>query len=270
MSLPSSFHLDELGSSLKQEVTAGLTTFVTMAYIIIVSPKILEVAGMPFGPSMVATILSASFGTLLMGAYARRPFFDRTVMGENAFIAFTVVRVMGYSRQTALGAVFISGVLFTITLNRPEVHNALNEQMKEELNDALKEAETDAGARCVVLRGAGDKAFCSGQDLKEHTSGGVRRSLKESLEKSYNPMIRRIRSMEKPIIGMINGVAAGAGLSIALACDLRIMADTAKLIEVFVRIALVPDSGSHWFPASARRDGKGIRIRRAGQRRIGR
>lgn len=74
MSLSSYFHLDELGSSLKQEITAGLTTFVTMAYIIIVSPKILEVAGMPFGPSMVATILSASFGTLLMGAYARRPF----------------------------------------------------------------------------------------------------------------------------------------------------------------------------------------------------
>ena len=135
----------------------------------------------------------------------------------------------------------------TITLNRPEVYNALNEQMKGELNAALKEAEKDPSARCIVLRGAGDKAFCSGQDLKEHTSGGVRRSLKESLEKSYNPMIRRMRSMEKPIIGMINGVAAGAGLSIALACDLRIMADTAKLIEVFVRIALVPDSGSHWF-----------------------
>jgi 2-(1,2-epoxy-1,2-dihydrophenyl)acetyl-CoA isomerase len=135
----------------------------------------------------------------------------------------------------------------TITLNRPEVYNALNEQMKKELNDALKTAERDPNVRCIVLRGAGDKAFCSGQDLKEHTSGETRRSLKESLEKSYNPMIRRIRSMEKPVVGMINGVAAGAGLSIALACDLRIMADSAKLIEVFVRIGLVPDSGSHWF-----------------------
>ncbi len=135
----------------------------------------------------------------------------------------------------------------TITLNRPEVYNALNEQMKKELNDALKEAEKDPIVRCIVLRGAGDKSFCSGQDLKEHASGRVRRSLRDSLEKSYNPMIRRMRSMEKPIIGMINGVAAGAGLSIALACDLRIMADTAKLIEVFVRIGLVPDSGSHWF-----------------------
>lgn len=135
----------------------------------------------------------------------------------------------------------------TITLNRPEVYNALNEQMKQEINDALKEADKDLGVRCIVLRGAGEKAFSSGQDLKEYSSAGVRRSLKESLEKSYNPMIRRMRSMEKPIIGMINGVAAGAGLSIALACDLRIMADTAKLIEVFVRIGLVPDSGSHWF-----------------------
>jgi 2-(1,2-epoxy-1,2-dihydrophenyl)acetyl-CoA isomerase len=138
------------------------------------------------------------------------------------------------------------GVL-TITLNRPEVYNALNEAMKRELNDALKEAEKDSNVRCVVIRGSGDKAFCSGQDLKEHAGKETRRSLKESLEKSYNPMIRKMRSMEKPIIGMINGVAAGAGLSIALACDMRIMADTAKLIEVFIRIALVPDSGSHWF-----------------------
>jgi 2-(1,2-epoxy-1,2-dihydrophenyl)acetyl-CoA isomerase len=83
--------------------------------------------------------------------------------------------------------------------------------------------------------------------LKEHSGKGTLRSLKESLEKSYNPMIRRMRMMEKPIIGMINGVAAGAGLSIALACDYRIMADHAKLIEVFIRIGLVPDSGSHWF-----------------------
>ena len=133
----------------------------------------------------------------------------------------------------------------TITLNRPDVYNAFNEQMKKELNDALKEAEKDAAVRCVVLRGAGNKAFCSGQDLKEYA--GEKRSLKESLEKSYNPMIRKIRTMEKPVIGMINGVAAGAGCSLALACDMRIMSSTAKLIEVFIRIGLVPDSGSHWF-----------------------
>lgn len=134
--------------------------------------------------------------------------------------------------------------ILTITMNRPDVYNALNETMKKELNEAFREAEKDPAVRCVVVRGAGEKAFCSGQDLKEHQRN--KRSLKESLQKSYNPLIRKMRSIEKPVIGMINGVAAGAGLSIALACDLRIMADTAKLIEVFVRIALIPDSGSHW------------------------
>lgn len=139
----------------------------------------------------------------------------------------------------------IEGGLCTITLNRPEVFNAFNEQMKKELNEALKAAEKDSTVRCLVIRGAGEKAFCSGQDLKEHA--GSNRSLKESLEKSYNPMIMKIRTMEKPVIGMINGVAAGAGCSLALACDMRIMSSTAKLIEVFIRIGLVPDSGSHWF-----------------------
>jgi len=133
----------------------------------------------------------------------------------------------------------------TITLNRPEVYNAFNERMKEEFNDALREAGRDAQARAVVIRGAGEKAFCSGQDLKEHS--GSKRSLKESLEQNYNPMIRKIRTMEKPVVAMINGVAAGAGCSLALACDMRLMSTTAKLIEIFIRIGLVPDSGSHWF-----------------------
>jgi 2-(1,2-epoxy-1,2-dihydrophenyl)acetyl-CoA isomerase len=135
--------------------------------------------------------------------------------------------------------------VLTITMNRPDVYNALNEQMKKDLNEAFKEAEKDPAVRCIVLRGAGVKAFCSGQDLKEHA--GSKRSLKESLEKSYNPLIRKMRSIEKPVIGMINGVAAGAGCSIALACDMRVMSTTARLAEVFIRIGLVPDSGSHWF-----------------------
>jgi 2-(1,2-epoxy-1,2-dihydrophenyl)acetyl-CoA isomerase len=139
-----------------------------------------------------------------------------------------------------------SGVL-TITLNRPEVFNAFNDLMKKELNDALKGAERDREARCVVVRGAGEKAFCSGQDLKEHA--GSKRNLRESIETAYNPMIRRIRTMEKPVIAMVNGVAAGAGCSLALACDLRVMAEHAKLVEVFIRIGLIPDSGSHWFLA---------------------
>lgn len=108
------FRLNELNTNIRQEFIAGLTTFVTMAYIIIVNPKILEVAGIPFGPSMVATILSAFFGTLAMGLYAKRPFAIAPYMGENAFVAFTVVKVLGYSWQTALGAIFIGGVLFTI------------------------------------------------------------------------------------------------------------------------------------------------------------
>jgi AGZA family xanthine/uracil permease-like MFS transporter len=108
------FRFEELGTGIRQETLAGVTTFVTMAYIIIVNPKILEAAGIPFGPSMVATILSAFFGTLAMGVYAKRPFAIAPYMGENAFIAFTVVKVLGYSWQTALGAIFIGGVLFTI------------------------------------------------------------------------------------------------------------------------------------------------------------
>jgi len=93
---------------------AGITTFLAMSYIIIVNPAILEAAGMPKGPSMAATILSAAFGTVVMGLYARRPFAVAPYMGENAFIAFTVVKVMGFSWQAALGAVFIAGVLFTL------------------------------------------------------------------------------------------------------------------------------------------------------------
>jgi AGZA family xanthine/uracil permease-like MFS transporter len=127
------FNLDELGTNFRQEIIAGLTTFVTMAYIIIVNPKILEAAGIPFGPSMVATILSAFFGTLAMGVYARRPFAIAPYMGENAFIAFTVVKVLGYSWQTAIGAIFIGGVLFTIltVLNiRSWLANSIPEGLK--------------------------------------------------------------------------------------------------------------------------------------------
>jgi len=108
------FRFAELNTNFKQETIAGMTTFVTMAYIIIVNPKILEAAGIPVGPSMVATILTAFFGTLAMGVYARRPFAIAPYMAENAFVAYTVVQVLGYSWQSALGAVFLGGVLFTI------------------------------------------------------------------------------------------------------------------------------------------------------------
>ena len=108
------FQLTELGTTVRTEVLAGLVTFVTMAYIIVVNPAILEAAGIPFGPSMVATIVSAAFGTLIMGFYAKRPFAIAPYMGENAFVAYTVVGVLGYTWQTALGAVFVGGILFTI------------------------------------------------------------------------------------------------------------------------------------------------------------
>ena len=98
----------------RTEIMSGMTTFFTMAYIIVVNPAILEAAGIPKGPSMTATIISAVFGTVVMGLYAKRPFAIAPYMGENAFLAFTVVKVMGYSWQVALGAVFLAGVLFTV------------------------------------------------------------------------------------------------------------------------------------------------------------
>jgi AGZA family xanthine/uracil permease-like MFS transporter len=127
------FQLEENNTNFKQEIIAGATTFLTMSYIIIVNPKILEAAGIPFGPSMVATVLSAFFGTLIMGVYAKRPFAIAPYMGENAFIAYTVVQVLGYSWQTALGAIFISGILFTILtlLNvRSWLANSIPESLK--------------------------------------------------------------------------------------------------------------------------------------------
>ncbi len=111
--LDSYFELRVRGSNVRTEVVAGIATFMTMAYIIVVNPAILAAAGIPKGPSMVATILSAIFGTVIMGLYAKRPFAIAPYMGENAFVAFTVVKVLGYSWQTALGAIFIGGVIFT-------------------------------------------------------------------------------------------------------------------------------------------------------------
>jgi len=108
------FQFAKYHTDYKRETLAGITTFLTMAYIIVVNPAILEAAGIPKGPSMTATILTAAFGTLLMAVYANRPFAIAPYMGENAFIAFTVVKAMGYSWQVALGAIFVAGVLFTL------------------------------------------------------------------------------------------------------------------------------------------------------------
>jgi 2-(1,2-epoxy-1,2-dihydrophenyl)acetyl-CoA isomerase len=133
----------------------------------------------------------------------------------------------------------------TIVLNRPDVYNALNDEITFELQDALKAVAKDDQVRCVVLTGEG-KAFCSGQDLKA-ASGQQKRSFMDSLSKRYNPIIRAMRGLPKPILCRLNGVAAGAGCSLALACDMIIADEEATLIEVFVNIGLVPDSGSSYF-----------------------
>tara|TARA_A100000171_G_C2117460_1_gene138731 strand:+ start:57 stop:836 length:780 start_codon:yes stop_codon:yes gene_type:complete len=133
----------------------------------------------------------------------------------------------------------------TLTLNRPDVYNALNDEITYEIQAALKEAKRDKEVRVLVLTGEG-KAFCSGQDLKA-SAKNPGRSFSDSLHKRYNPIIKAITEMPKPVICKLNGVAAGAGCSFALACDLIVAGESAKLIEVFVNIGLVLDSGSSYF-----------------------
>ncbi len=138
----------------------------------------------------------------------------------------------------------VSEGVATITLNRPDSLNSVNEQLGRELIDALRSAEKDAAARALVLTGAG-RAFCAGQDLRERQGSSV--SLGDSLRTRYNPIILRMRRLEKPIVGGVNGVAAGAGMSLALACDMIVASEKAQFIEVFMRVGLVPDSGSSYF-----------------------
>jgi 2-(1,2-epoxy-1,2-dihydrophenyl)acetyl-CoA isomerase len=136
------------------------------------------------------------------------------------------------------------GVL-TITLNRPDALNAFTVEMKEGLLAALKDAARNKDVRVVVLTGAG-RAFSAGQDLKERAGPDVN-DLGTELRTRYNPIILAMRKLEKPIIGAINGVAAGAGISIAIACDILIASDRASFMEAFGRVGLVPDTGSSWF-----------------------
>ncbi len=133
----------------------------------------------------------------------------------------------------------------TLTLNRPDVLNAFNKQMTDEIQDALKGAERSRDVRCLVITGAG-RAFSSGEDLKARPGDGAG-PFGETLRARYNPIILKMRALEKPIIAAVNGVAAGAGMSLALAADLRIASDKARFIEIFSRIGLVPDSGSSYF-----------------------
>lgn len=136
----------------------------------------------------------------------------------------------------------VSGSVATLTLHRPELFNALNAQLHADLLAALRRAERDDAVRCLILTGSG-KAFCSGQDLGELPGEGAVELIGERLRQSYNPLVLLLRELPKPVIAAINGVAAGAGLSLALACDLRVAAAGARLIVAFARIGLVPDCG---------------------------
>ena len=140
----------------------------------------------------------------------------------------------------------LTASVLTLTLNRPEVLNAFNDQMAEEVQNALKQAERDPQVRCVVITGAG-RAFCAGQDLAALRGRGEAVSFRAHLQHTYNPIISKLRSLEKPVIGQINGAAAGAGLGLALACDLRYAAEGAKFRMAFSGIGLAPDSGTSFF-----------------------
>jgi 2-(1,2-epoxy-1,2-dihydrophenyl)acetyl-CoA isomerase len=128
----------------------------------------------------------------------------------------------------------------TITLDRPESLNALNATMRRELRSTLHAASRDDDVRCVVITGEG-RGFCSGADLR---GGEDERHFRKVLTDQYNPLISAIRDLPKPVVAAVNGVAAGAGVSIALACDLVYASEEARFIQAFVRIGLVPDSGS--------------------------
>ena len=133
-----------------------------------------------------------------------------------------------------------------ITLNRPEVFNSFNREMAFSLQDTLDDCETNEDVRAIVLTGNG-KAFCAGQDLKEVTDPELNPGFKKILEEHYNPIITRIRTIRKPIIAAINGVAAGAGANIALACDVVVAHEKVSFIQAFSLIGLVPDSAGTFF-----------------------
>ncbi len=133
-----------------------------------------------------------------------------------------------------------------ITLNRPEAFNSFNRKMALSLQDTLDNCSTNDEVRTIVITGNG-KAFCAGQDLKEVTSPELNPGFRKILEEHYNPIIQRIRTIEKPIIAAVNGVAAGAGANIALACDIVVATEVASFIQAFSKIGLIPDSAGTFF-----------------------
>src|ERR687895_282714 len=138
-----------------------------------------------------------------------------------------------------------------ITLDRPDVLNAFDDELGRATLQAVRDAADDAAVRCVVLTGAG-RAFSAGEDLGALASSYERAeppALDRILSERYNPLVRALRNAPKPVVAALNGVAAGAGASVALACDVRIASDRAKLALPFARVGLVPDSGGLWFLA---------------------
>ena len=133
-----------------------------------------------------------------------------------------------------------------IKLNRPEVFNSFNREMALLLQDTLDVCAADKNIRAIVITGEG-KAFCAGQDLKEVTTPELMPGFRKILEEHYNPIIERIRSIEKPILAAVNGVAAGAGANIALACDIVVASENAAFIQAFSKIGLIPDSAGTFF-----------------------
>lgn len=133
-----------------------------------------------------------------------------------------------------------------VVLNRPERLNAFTLGMLGELSDALTDLDHDDTARVIVLTGAG-RGFCAGQDLTDHEACDDARTIRNVVERHYNPVVRQIRALPQPVIAAVNGVAAGAGCSLALACDLAVATASATFVNAFVNIGLIPDSGGSYF-----------------------
>jgi 2-(1,2-epoxy-1,2-dihydrophenyl)acetyl-CoA isomerase len=144
----------------------------------------------------------------------------------------------------------LDGGVLSLTLNRPQRLNAMSQPLIAALMEQVERARGDAGVRCVLLTGSG-RGFCAGADLAGNGTGAVgadgRPDLGEVMERLYNPLIRSIRDLPKPVIGAINGVAAGGGANLALACDILLAARSARFDQAFVRISLMPDLGGTWF-----------------------
>ena len=138
--------------------------------------------------------------------------------------------------------------VMTITLNRPDRLNSFNDLMHHQLAECLKQAERDDGVRCLLITGAG-RGFCAGQDLNDRNvdPSGPPPDLGMSVERFYNPLVRRLAALPKPVICAVNGVAAGAGATLALGCDIVLAARSAKFVMAFSKLGLVPDCGGSWF-----------------------